>query len=238
MWIYAFLFIISFLYSSVGHGGGSGYLAIFHLFDLDPYIASSTALILNLVVSSIAFFNYRRFFRFSYILPFIVASIPAAYIGGSIQFPAEFIRKLTGIVIFVAGIRMFFNFTVKFRLESLALFPRIALCSFIGGVLGFLAGVIGIGGGIFLSPVLIFLGYDAKVVASLSAFFIFINSTSGIMARLKFVSLDLSLVIGSVFVVMIGGFIGSYMGSHKLSSRGVKVLLGIVLVVAGIKLFL
>ncbi len=236
--VYPILLIIAFLYSTVGHGGGSGYLAVFHLLGVEPYLASSTALILNLMVSSLAFFNYRRFFKLREIIPFVVFSVPLAYLGGSLHLPGEIIRKITGIVILLVGIRMFLKIPTTLGFKSLNPYLRFIISAFVGGGLGFLAGIIGIGGGIFLSPVLIFFGFDPKTTASLSAFFILINSTSGLVARLGFVDIDIKFVILSLISVFIGGFAGSYLGSYRFQSNTIKILLGVVLAVAGIKLLL
>lgn len=238
MFIYPILLTIAFLYSTVGHGGGSGYLAVFHLLNVEPYLASSTALILNLMVSSLAFFNYRRFFKLYEIIPFVIFSVPLAYLGGSLHLPGEIIRKITGFVILLVGIRMFFKVPTTLAFKSLNIYLRFIISALVGGSLGFLAGIIGIGGGIFLSPVLIFFGFDPKTTASLSSFFIFINSASGLLARLKFVEIDLKFVVLSAISVFIGGFMGSYFGSYRFRSNTIKILLGIVLVIAGVKLLL
>ncbi len=230
------LFLAALLYSSVGHGGGSAYIALFHLSGMDAYVASSTALVLNLAVSGTAFFNYRRFFSLKHALPFVVVSVPAAYIGGSMNLSGDVIRTVTGVLVFLAGVRMLVRFRAFKNLKGMETFKRISVSLITGAVLGLVAGIIGIGGGIFLSPVLMFLGLNSKETASISSFFILVNSSGGLLARLRFVHLDPVSTSVWIAVVLVGGAVGSFLGAHRFRNRTVRVLLGLVLIVAGVKL--
>ncbi len=234
--LHAALFFIALLYSSVGHGGGSGYLAVFHLLGVEAQKAATMALTLNLIVSASAFFNYRKHFSLHQILPFVAVSVPAAYIGGSLNLSGNTVRSITGVFVLLAGLRMFSNFKPLASLKDVGTFRRTLISAAVGFSLGVVAGAIGIGGGIFLSPVLLFLGYGPKETASMSAFFILVNSASGLAARLRYTSLDVLAVAVSALVVLIGGFVGSFWAANHLGKKAVRTLLGFVLLVAGLKL--
>lgn len=243
------LFAVAFLYSSVGHGGASGYLAILSFFMISPGIMSATALILNIIVSSAAFFNFYRAKQFSlkFTLPFIVASIPAAFLGGTLTVPENtYVYLLTCVLLFAAYRLIFINGKFSRSIIDAKTYGNktgIMLISlFAGALTGFVSGVVGIGGGIFLSPLIIFLAWTTpKQAAATSSFFILVNSISGLFARFLTGGNPLNNITGiTVFFMLFtlaGGFIGSHLGANHFSSLKLRRILGIVLIIASVKLF-
>jgi len=232
------LFIIAFLYSSVGHGGGTGYLALLALFGVAPIFMKSTALTLNVFVSAIAFFSYYKagYFKWKLVYPFLITSIPFAYLGALTQVNTSTYKIILGIFLLIATTRMLL--VPKAISENSEKMPFLwALV--IGALLGFFSGMIGIGGGIILSPLIILLHWaNVKESAAASALFIFLNSISGLIALLKggFTfepHLALWIIIG-----VIGAIAGSYLGSFRLKSDKLKYVLAAVLLLASIKLFI
>ena len=181
---YILLFLIAFLYSSVGHGGASGYLALMVLFSISPDVMKPTALLLNLFVSLTSFIQFYRgkHFNWKIFSPFAVASVPMAFVGGLITLDADIYKKILGILLLVPIIR--FLFFAHIKVEELKK-SNLILSLLIGAAIGFLSGLIGIGGGIILSPVLLLLKWtDLKQTAAISALFIFVNSLSGLGGQL------------------------------------------------------
>jgi uncharacterized membrane protein YfcA len=233
---YGLLFLVAFLYSSVGHGGASGYLALMALFSITPEVMKPTALLLNLFVSLTSFFQFYRgkHFKWKIFLPFAIASVPAAYIGGLLTVDADIYKKILGILLLVPIVR--FLFFANIKVENLKK-SNPYLSVFIGAAIGFLSGLIGIGGGIILSPVLLLLKWtDMKQTAAISALFIFVNSLSGLAGQLRkgiHFSPDMYAYVAVAFV---GGICGAYYGSLKLRQNVLKYLLAVVLIVAAYKL--
>lgn len=232
-------FAVSFLYASVGHGGGSAYLAVMSLLGLSRVVMVPIALSLNIVVSSIATWNYSRagHFSLSLLLPLVAASIPAAFLGGSIRISPRLFAALLGVALLTAAIRLLWlgqKIRPTWKTEPRYLWPAGLI---FGGVLGFLAGLIGVGGGIFLSPLLLFLHWaDAKRTAAVSAVFILMNSMSGLAAHALRGGPDWSLLVPSLGVVAVGGALGSRLGAFRFSSVMIQRLLGAVLLLASFKL--
>ena len=180
--IIAAVFLVAVLYSSVGHGGASGYLAVMALMAVAPEVTRPTALTLNLFVASIATVQYYRAGHFSWALfvPFAIASIPMAYLGGTIQLPTNVHKIVLGVVLILAAIRL----AIKLKSDEEALEAPIWLSVIIGAVLGLLSGLVGVGGGIFLTPVLLLMHWSkAKTAAGVSALFILVNSAAGLIGR-------------------------------------------------------
>lgn len=230
--------LIAFLYSSVGFGGASGYLAIMAWFEIPINVAVSSALLLNLVVAGIAFVNYYRtkFFVPRLLWPFALTSIPAAFLGGTIPLGQNFYLILLHVILFVIAIRMLINQNSRSS-EVDPQPPKIALTLFVGAGLGLLSGMIGIGGGIFLSPLIILANWGSpKQAASTAAGFIFLNSFSGLMGRVT-VGTFVFDEFGAVLIPLgiVGSIVGSRLGSQVLSDQYLKRILGIILLIAVIR---
>lgn len=232
------VFLVAVLYSSVGHGGASGYLAVMTIFSFEQQILRPSALLLNLFVSGIAFFQYYRkgFFRLNLFLPFAIASIPFAFLGGMFTLDTFIYKKILGFCLLFAVFRMILNIkTDEIQRKN----PSFKIGLVTGAILGFVSGIIGIGGGIFLSPLLLLFHWaDMKETAAVSALFIFVNSAAGLTGIL---SSGLSLA-PEIFIwvpaAILGGLIGAYFGSNKISGKTLRYAVSIVLVFASIKLFL
>ncbi len=233
---YSLLFLIAFLYSSVGHGGASGYLALMAIFSIAPVVMKPTALTLNLFVSLTSFIQFYRgkHFNWKLFLPFAIASVPMAFVGGLITVDTLLYKKILGILLLIPIIRFLFfsNISVKDLKKS-----NTFLSLLIGAAIGFLSGLVGIGGGIILSPILLLLKWaDMKQTAAISALFIFVNSFSGLSGQLTqgiHFSPDMYAYVGVAFI---GGLCGAYFGSIRFKSSVLKYLLAVVLMVAAYKL--
>lgn len=236
------LFVIAMLYSSVGHGGASGYLAVLVLAGYMRPDITPVVLILNIAVASTGLFHYRRAGHFSFKLlkPLVITSIPAAFVGGMIPLNDEIYAALLGFILLIAALRFLFVAHLSQTRETSVLISHKTWALALGAVLGLLAGMVGVGGGIFLSPLLLFLGWaDAKKTAAVSAAFIVFNSMSGLSAHLLLGAvIDWSLLSSIAVTIYIGGFIGSFLGAWRLSLRMLQQLLGSVLAIASFKLII
>lgn len=236
-----FFLLAAFLYSSVGHGGASAYLAILVLAGHPREAIAPTVLALNILVTLLGTINYYRagHFDLRLLLPFILTSMPAAYLGGSVHVSEKTLSVILGITLLTAGLR-FVVFTKPIAARQ-SLSPKLLFSVGlpVGFALGFLAGLIGIGGGIFLSPLLLVMGWaDAKKTAAISAAFILLNSLSGLTAHVIKGTPDWTLFGILAIMVLIGGWIGSHMGAFRLMPVTLQRLLGIVLVAASVKLLI
>jgi len=236
-----FFFAAAILYSSVGHGGASAYLAILVLAGYPREAIAPTVLALNILVTLLGTINYYRAGHFDarLLLPFILTSIPAAYVGGSMRVSEETFSLILGLTLLVAGVRLviFAKPIAAKQVLSRRLLFGAGLP--VGFALGFLAGLIGIGGGIFLSPLLLFMGWaDAKKTAAVSAAFILLNSFSGLTAHIIKGAANWNLLGVLAITVLIGGGIGSYIGAFRLLPITLQRLLGAVLLLAAFKLFI
>lgn len=229
--------IIAFLYASVGHGGASGYIAIMSLFAFPISVMKPTALVLNILVSGISFYFYYREKKFDIKLfyPFAITSVPFSFLGGLLTVETHYYKIILASVLIIAVLRLI-GLLGKEKPELKPINLSFALL--IGAIIGFLSGLIGIGGGIILSPVILLLGWaNMKQTAAVSALFIFVNSIAGLFG---FVSkggtlpLSSSLIIG---VVLIGGVLGSYYGSKKFNTSTLRNVLAFVLGIAILKLY-
>ena len=234
---------IAFLYSSVGFGGASGYLAAMSLFAIAPQIMASTALTLNVLVASIAFIAFYRAGHLNWRLlwPFLLTSIPAAFIGGYLQIDEQIYLVLLNVALTYVAIRMLFNeyFTRPIAdIESDSFSLPLALGAGLG--IGLLSGMIGVGGGIFLAPLIVVTGWGtAKQAAAIAAAFILLNSLSGIAGRWM---ADQYAMDGLGLIVLpagfIGGMAGSHLGARYLSGAAMRRLLGVILLVAVTRLWI
>jgi uncharacterized membrane protein YfcA len=233
---YTLLFIVAFLYASVGHGGASGYLALMAIFAVSPTIMKPTALLLNLFVSSTAFLQFYRgnHFKWKTFWPFALSSIPLSFIGGTMAIESFVYKKILGILLLIPIIRFFF-----FRNTDPKDFKsaNIPLSLAIGGIIGLLSGMIGIGGGILLSPILLLLKWtDQKQTAAISAAFIFVNSVAGLGGQLLKGFEFNSYMLSYVGVAFAGGIFGAYFGALKFQQHVLKNVLACVLILAAYKL--
>jgi len=232
-------FAAALLYSSVGHGGASAYLPILVLAGFSREAIAPTVLALNILVTSMGTFNYSRggHFDFRLLLPFILTSIPAAFLGGSLKVTEETFSVILGVTLLVAGLRFLIFTKPIIGKKNLGPYLLFGVGLPVGFGLGFLAGLIGIGGGVFLSPLLLFMGWaDAKKTAAVSAGFILLNSASGLTAHILRGTPDWSMLLPLGITVMIAGGIGSYTGSFRLPPLTIQRLLGVVLIIASIKM--
>lgn len=231
-------FAMATMYSAVGHGGGSGYLAILAIAAIAPEQMRPTALLLNVAVSCIATWKFATIegFRKDIFLPLVCASIPAAYIGGAFELPPQLYKPIVGIILLYAAICLCIPIRGSEKTKS----PPIFAIVVVGICIGFASGAIGIGGGIFLSPLVLLLGWTtAKQTAAISAPFILVNSIaglSGITLELGGLPIDTSLVVPLMGAVCVGGYIGASFGSKKLGHVGLRTTLGIVLLLAAAKM--
>jgi uncharacterized membrane protein YfcA len=229
------LFFGAVLYTSVGHAGSSAYIAIMTLFNLESTVIKPTALTLNIAVSAYASWKYIRnkLFDKKLFLVLSAGAIPSAYIGGRINLPSEIYKPVIGVLLILSGLRFIFLASSKDReLKTV----NYALAILMGTSIGFLAGITGTGGGIFLSPLIIWLGWNhVKQASGTVAAFIFVNSVAGLLGNYKSTSSlpdTLPLFLGAV---IIGALIGTRLGITRFSSAGVKRALGVVLIIAGLK---
>jgi uncharacterized membrane protein YfcA len=233
---FGLLFIVAFLYSSVGHGGASGYLALMAIFAISPLVMKPTALLLNLFVSSVSFTQFYRggHFKWKTFWPFALASIPLSFVGGMMAIDSVLYKKVLGILLLFPVIRFFFfkNTDPKDFKEA-----NFSISLLIGGVIGLLSGMIGIGGGIILSPIILLLKWtDQKQTAAISAAFIFVNSVAGLGGQLvKGIAFNNDM-IAYVAVAFVGGLCGAYFGALKFPQTILKNVLACVLALAAYKL--
>jgi len=235
----ALLLVMALLYASVGHGGASGYLAAMALLGVAPAVMKPTALALNIVVAMIAVTRFYRVGAFSWklFLPLAATAIPLAYLGGRLSLPVHFYKPLVGAVLLYAAWRTFRSATT-FATYDIRTAPTLLLLG-TGALLGFLSGLTGVGGGIFLSPLLLFMRWaTVKVIAGVSAAFILVNSMAGILGVISVNTPFHSALPLWMLVVMVGGYIGAEYGSKRLGNPALQKLLAVVLVIAGLKMIL
>ena len=280
LWILLF-FVVAFLYSAVGHGGASGYLALMSIWHLAPEHMKPVALILNLVVSGIAFIQFYRqgHFLWRLFLPIAALSIPMAYLGGFTPLKDDVYQLGLGVFLVISVVLLNVNLRGGISLKNDDEQGVLAnetlhnsrgfvwIAAILGGGIGYVSGLLGIGGGILLSPVLLLLGWtQQKQTAAMGAAFIFVNSMSGLVGfvqqhplldsaaeKMSGVAdqaitggsvlgvywLSVLMIVGALIVpVMMGGVVGSWYGSKKFSHRGMKGILSVVLLIAAIKLLL
>ncbi|SEL13381.1 sulfite exporter TauE/SafE family protein [Parapedobacter koreensis] len=238
LWFYVLLFAVAFLYSSVGHGGASGYLALMALFGVTPDVMKPTALLLNLFVSLTSFTFYYRghYFNRKLFVPLAVASVPMAFVGGMMAIQSDIYKRMLGIFLLIPVIRFLFFSDIQ---VNRTINPKTGWLLFIGAAIGLLSGMLGIGGGVILSPVLLLLAWtDQKQAAAISALFIFVNSLSGLVGQLTQGIQFSTDMVAYVVVAFSGGLLGSYFGAMRFPQRTIKFLLAGVLAVASFKLFL
>jgi uncharacterized protein len=230
------MFLGAALYSSVGHGGASAYIALMALFSVSPVVMRPTALMLNIIVTSLTSWRYytNGMFRWRTLWPFLLGAVPFAFLGGSINLPGSIYRPMLGVVLLISATRMLWPKELKSNTEWKD--PPVILGVLCGAGIGLLSGLTGTGGGIFLSPLLLFLAWSsAKPASGVVALFILCNSAAGLLgnfASVRAIPPDLPLFAGAVLA---GALVGTTLGI-KLATPFILRALGAVLVIAGLKL--
>jgi hypothetical protein len=225
------------LYASVGHAGASAYLAIMALFALPPEMMRPTALLLNILVASIATWRYAHAGLFDWTLfwPFAVTAVPAAWIAGGVDLPVEVYRPLLGAVLLLSALRLLWP--VPVRALGTVRPPLLPVALATGALIGTLSGLVGVGGGIFLSPIILFLGWAApRTTSGTVAPFILVVSAAGLAGNLESVSALPPELPWLALAVIAGGFVGTWFGSKRFSPREILYALAAVELVAAWKL--
>ena len=235
IWLALAFFLGAALYSSVGHAGASAYLASMAFLGAPTPMMRPTALALNLLVASIAEYRFRRagLLSWSLLWPFAIGSIPLAFVGGGITLPGHWYRTIVGLILWLSAARLFLDIRLSHVVRRPARMTAVAS----GAGIGWLAGLTGTGGGIFLSPLLLFLNWaETRETGGVAAAFILVNSAAGLAGNpASLQQLPAPFPIWAVAVVL-GGFVGAEIGSRRIGTPGFKRLLGVVLFIAGIKL--
>ncbi len=227
-------FVVAFVYSSVGMGGGSSYTALMAIAGMSAITIPMVSLSLNLLVSTIGSINFlrNRHGKLHIVLPFLISAIPFAYLGGSLHLPKEVFLWVLLISLVVVAMRIYLwedtSFQITLNQKQKTLVSLIA-----GSILGLVAGIVGIGGGIYLVPLIIMLRIGSqKEAAATGAIFVWTVSLSGLISRLQYNTIDLSNYLSLIVAVVIGGFLGSYFGSFKYSPKTMEKSLGVIILVA------
>ncbi len=227
--------VVALLYSSVGHAGASGYIAVMSLFGIAPELIKPTALALNILVATIGAFQFYRAGHFSWKLfwPFALFAVPLAFVGGYVALPTRVFKVLVGAVLLFSAARLVMTAREPDQIHD----PPLPIALATGGGLGLLAGLTGTGGGIFLTPLLLLLRWArAKNAAAVSALFILVNSSAGLLGNVSAVKAFPMPALALLAAAGAGGAVGSYLGSRRLPVLAIKRLLALVLVIAGAKL--
>jgi uncharacterized membrane protein YfcA len=235
----AALLLAAFGYASVGHGGASAYIAAMALAGIAPGEMRPIALLLNILVSSLGTWKFYRagHFRWRLFWPFAVVSIPMAYLGGAITLPGQAYKVLVGIVLLYAAVQLWRSGKGGEEMREVRE-PPLGWAMVIGAAMGLLAGLTGVGGGIFLSPLLLMLGWaGTKQTSAVAAPFILVNSLAGLAA--VFIAKSATLPAYVAFLVpavLIGGWLGAEYGSRRFANPVVRRVLAVVLALAGAKM--
>jgi uncharacterized membrane protein YfcA len=235
----AAFFVAAVLYASVGHAGGSAYLAAMALVGVAPPTMRPTALALNILVATIVTVRFHMSGHVAWraVVPFVVASIPASFVGGTLVLPSNIYKPIVGVVLIVAAVQLFRSARQAGAAEQPPTQVPVLPALLAGGAIGLLAGLTGTGGGIFLTPLIILTGWaGARVAAGISAAFILANSISGLAGNIVMLGslpTELPFWLGAV---AIGGLVGSELGARRFSTTNLRRALSLVLVIAGVKL--
>jgi hypothetical protein len=232
------IFGVALLYSSVGHAGASGYLAAMALLDVSPALMKPSALVLNILVASIGTWRFAtaKAIRLRLLAPFAFASIPCAFLGGVIHLPTTSYRIVLGFILVYGAYHLAVRIPAS---ESLTPMRHWAVGAGLGSGIGFLSGLVGVGGGIFLSPLLLLKRWaGARETAGVSVAFILVNSIAGLLGHVTVVKSVPTVAPVFAVCAVAGGFAGSSLGARHLSFRSLRYLLAVVLAIAGVKLVL
>jgi uncharacterized membrane protein YfcA len=233
----ALIFVVALLYSTVGHAGASGYIAAMALFGMTPLVMKPTALSLNIIVALIGTIRFYRagFFSWRTFWPFALASIPAAYIGGALDLPVPIYKSVVGVVLLYSAVRLFWSAASADNQKTTLVPVWIALM--VGAAIGLLSGLTGVGGGIFLSPVLLLMGWArTRETSGVSVTFILVNSIAGVLGNYHSITYLSPNLIYWAPAALVGGWIGTELGTRLLPVSGIRKFLSVVLVLAGLKL--
>jgi len=225
---------IALIYSSIGLGGGSSYTALMAIFGISYYIIPTTSLTMNLIVTFIGMINYWRFGhgRIGLIVPFLVTSVPMAYLAGTLKLPEGIFQVLLLMTLILVLIRIYVLNDLKFSFKLSGLKKWILIFS-LGGILGFVSGAVGIGGGIYLVPMIIMFGLGSeKEAAAAGAMFIWLNSLAGVIARTQAGTFNPEFIFPLAGAVAVGGILGSYFGSYKFEAETIQKIMGIIVIIA------
>ena len=226
---------VAFLYSTVGHAGASGYIAVMSLFGLAATTIRPTALVLNILVSVLTTWQFWRSGHFSWRLfwPFALTAVPLAFVGGYLTLPTHVFKVLVGVVLLLSAARLL----IKPSADTVTREPGVPVSLSIGGALGLMAGLTGTGGGIFLTPVLLFMKWArTKNAAATSAAFILVNSLAGLGGNFSATKTVPGVAIPLAGAALAGGAAGSYLGARRFDHTVIKRMLALVLAIAGVKL--
>ncbi len=229
------IFVIATLYSTVGHAGASGYIAVMSLMGLSAAVIKPSALALNILVASIGTWQFARAGHFSWRLlwPFALLAVPCAFVGGYVSLPSSAFKVLVGLVLLGSAVRLL----MQAKCEHIVTEPPLWAALIAGAMMGLLSGLTGTGGGIFLTPLLLVMGWaEPKSAAAISAPFILLNSVSGLLGNVSSTQALPPFLLPMMAFAGLGGLIGSYLGSRKLATQSIKRFLAAVLFVAGGKL--
>lgn len=233
--------LIAMLYSSVGHGGATGYLAIMSFWGVAPDVMATTALTLNCLTAGISSLAYGRrgYLSMKLSLPFILISIPFAYLGATVPLTERQFGWMLAAVLFVSALMLWFHRVKTDSEEPFVKSPVLKVAAMVGAILGFVSGALGIGGGVFLSPLIILCGWaDSKTTAGCSALFIVLNSFAGLGARYLSGRLDFAEIVPFLFFALAGALIGSHYGASRSSQKGLRRLIAFVLIIAVVKMLI
>ena len=236
-----FFFITAILYSSVGFGGGSTYLALLLIWDIPYYIFPIIALLCNIIVVSGNSFNYIRAgnHNFKLLIPFLIGSIPFAFFGGTLKIEKDIFEILLFFVLSIAGVLLMIN-NKSYENDNLTTKKLNFIFSFfIGSILGLVSGIVGIGGGIFLSPILFLLKSEKpKIIVTTASLFILINSISGILGQLtkENILIELSNYLPLFLCVFVGGLLGNYLNLKIFTSRILAIITSLLVLFISIRM--
>jgi len=229
------ILVIAFLYSTVGHAGASGYIAAMALFNVLPTVIKPAALVLNILVACIVTWQFWKAGHFSWQLfwPFALLSVPFSFAGGYLNLPTEAFKIIIGLVLVFSA----FWFLIKPKPDEDPRLPQKAIAIPVGASLGLLSGLTGVGGGIFLTPLVILMRWArTKTASAVSALFILVNSIGGLLGNIAGTKQLPLFALPMALSACAGGLLGSYLGSRRFSPLMIKRLLAVVLFIAGFKL--